>query len=67
MDFTHEKIEERAYRLYVERKGNGGSQLEDWLKAEKHVEKGIAGHTEKKHLLKTNYKHGAKVPAHAGK
>jgi hypothetical protein len=67
MSSTHEKIEERAYSLYVERNGNGGSQLEDWLKAEKHFEKGNSENNEKKHLLKTNYKHGSKVPVHAGK
>ena len=40
MSFSHEKIKARAYGLYLERNGKGGSQLEDWLKAEKEVEKG---------------------------
>ena len=32
-----EKIEKRAYELYVERGGTHGCDLEDWLKAEQEV------------------------------
>jgi hypothetical protein len=67
MSLTHEKIEARAYGLYIERSRNGGGQLEDWLKAEKEVEKGSAEHIEKKHHLKTKYKRSSKVPVRAGK
>lgn len=67
MSLTHEKIEARAYGLYIERSRNGGGQLEDWLKAEKEIEKGTAEHTEKRHLLKRNYKRTGKVPVLAGK
>lgn len=67
MGLTHEKIEARAYGLYIERSRNGGGQLEDWLKAEKEVEKMTAEHAGKKHPLKTNYKRSGKVPVHAGK
>ena len=67
MGLTHEKIKARAYGLYIERSRNGGGQLEDWLKAEKEIEKGTAEHIVKKHFLKKNYKHSGKVPVHAGK
>jgi hypothetical protein len=67
MSLTHEKIEARAYGLYIERSRNGGGQLEDWLKAEKDIEKGNTEHTKKEHLLKTNHKRSGKVPVHTGK
>jgi len=37
METTSEKIETRAHDLFVERNGNTGSQLEDWLKAEQEI------------------------------
>jgi len=52
MSITHEKIEARAYGLYLERNENGGSQLEDWLKAEKELKKGNTKRIGKKHHLK---------------
>lgn len=66
MNGTHEKIEVRAHGLYLERNGNGGSQLEDWLKAEKEINKGNSGHAGKSRLIKS-YDHGGKAPVHAGK
>jgi hypothetical protein len=51
MNITHEKIEARAYDLYLQRNGNGGSPLEDWLKAEKEIEKGKTVRIGKKHPL----------------
>ena len=52
MNLAHEKTATRAYGLYVERNGNAGSQLEDWLKAEKEVSKVNVEQTEKKHFVK---------------
>lgn len=34
---TREQIERRARQIYVERGGQGGSELADWLAAEKEV------------------------------
>jgi hypothetical protein len=39
MSLIHEKIKARAYGLFLERNGNGGSQIEDWLNAEKELGK----------------------------
>jgi hypothetical protein len=49
MGYTHNKIEARAYGLYLERNGNEGSQLNDWLKAEKEVKKDFSNRNEKRH------------------
>jgi hypothetical protein len=38
MNSNTEKIKERAYDLFLNRNGNGGTELEDWLKAEKEIE-----------------------------
>jgi hypothetical protein len=62
MNLANEKTEALAYGFYLGRNGNGGRQLEDWLKAEKEVEKGNASHIEKKHLLKPNHKRHCEVP-----
>ena len=32
-----DKIRKRAYELYMERQGGGGSEVEDWLRAEAEV------------------------------
>jgi hypothetical protein len=34
---TREQIEELAYKRYVERGGEGGRELEDWLEAEREL------------------------------
>jgi hypothetical protein len=35
---THEeRVRQRAYELYLDRNGNRGSALEDWLQAEEEV------------------------------
>jgi hypothetical protein len=31
---SHEEIRRRAYEIYLERNGFGGSELHDWLQAE---------------------------------
>jgi hypothetical protein len=31
---THEEIRHRAYEIYLERDGQGGNELDDWLQAE---------------------------------
>jgi hypothetical protein len=31
---SHEDIRRRAYEIYLERDGFGGSELDDWLRAE---------------------------------
>jgi hypothetical protein len=53
--------------LYLERKGECGSPLEDWLKAEKEVEKVNAARIEKSTLLKALQKRSREVPGYAGK
>jgi hypothetical protein len=67
MTLTHEKIEARAYGLYLKRNGNGGSPLEDWLKAEKDVAKENAERSGEKPFTQSLYKHGSKAPGNAGK
>jgi hypothetical protein len=37
---TAEDIRERAYHLYLERGGNDGSELDDWVRAEAELQKG---------------------------
>jgi hypothetical protein len=56
VSLTSEKTETRAYDLYLERNGNGESQLEDWLKAEKEVKKGNGERSEKSILQKSKHK-----------
>jgi hypothetical protein len=34
---THEKIELRAYEIYLERHGAPGNPMEDWVRAEREV------------------------------
>jgi DUF2934 family protein len=34
---THEEIEVRAYQLYIERGGTDGSDVDDWLQAEREL------------------------------
>jgi hypothetical protein len=34
---THEDIARRAYELYVERGGDDGSDVDDWLRAEQEL------------------------------
>jgi hypothetical protein len=36
-DWTHERIERRAYELYEQRGRQEGRALEDWLKAERQL------------------------------
>lgn len=60
MSHTHELIEARAYGLYLERNGSGGSQLDDWLKAEKEIEKGTADRTELSTGIKRTHSHRVK-------
>lgn len=33
----HQRIERRAYELYVQRGNESGSELEDWLQAEEEI------------------------------
>lgn len=35
-----EDIRRRAYQVYLERGGNGGSEVDDWIKAERDLNKG---------------------------
>jgi Protein of unknown function (DUF2934) len=37
---TREDIERRAYEIYLERGGTGGSEMEDWLQAERELRQG---------------------------
>lgn len=55
MNITHEKIKTCAYGLYLERNGNDGSELEDWLDAEKEVERVSALSNEKK-IISRNHR-----------
>lgn len=36
---TREDIERRAYEIYVERGGSEGSEMEDWLQAERELKR----------------------------
>jgi hypothetical protein len=38
-EVTEEQIRLRAYEIYLERKGSPGSSLEDWLRAERELQK----------------------------
>jgi hypothetical protein len=58
MNADHEIISALAYDYYVERNGDNGSPVEDWLKAEKEVEKVNAIRIEKGNLLKVVQKRG---------
>lgn len=55
MSLNHEIIETRAFDLYLERDGNEGSELGDWLKAEQEILKGDSVHN-KKHVHKKKKK-----------
>lgn len=63
----HDKIEARAYGLFVERNGTNGSQLDDWLRAEKEVEKEDAQMVGPKPLLKADLKTVDRRPVLTGK
>ena len=56
-----------AYNLYVERKGEDGSPLEDWLKAEKEVRKVNAARIEKSNVLEALQNRGRELTISAGK
>ena len=36
---THEEIRQRAYEIYLERGGRPGDELDDWLRAERELER----------------------------
>ena len=36
---SHEQIKRRAYEIYLERGGFPGNQLDDWLRAERELER----------------------------
>jgi hypothetical protein len=36
---THEEIRRRAYEIYLERNGLPGDELDDWLRAERELQK----------------------------
>jgi hypothetical protein len=36
---SHEGIRRRAYEIYLERNGHPGDELEDWLRAERELQK----------------------------
>ena len=36
---SHEEIRRRAYEIYLERDGRPGDELDDWLRAERELEK----------------------------
>lgn len=36
---TREDIEQRAYEIYLERSGSEGSEMEDWLEAERELQR----------------------------
>ena len=67
MSSNHEIIRALAFDLFLERNGADGSPLEDWLKAEKEVERVNAVQIEKIHFLKVMGKRRGEVPLHAGK
>ena len=36
---THDQIERRAYQIYLERGARPGNELDDWLRAERELER----------------------------
>jgi hypothetical protein len=38
---THEEIRGRAYEIYLERGGQPGGEMDDWLQAERELEGGV--------------------------
>ena len=42
---TLEQIQARAYELYLERRGAPGSQIDDWLRAERELASGAPSKT----------------------
>jgi hypothetical protein len=36
---SHEEIRQRAYEIYLERNGDPGDELDDWLRAERELQK----------------------------
>jgi hypothetical protein len=48
MDNLRERIQERAYAMFMEREGQPGDPLEDWLKAEQEVLSGMAAKSQDK-------------------
>jgi Protein of unknown function (DUF2934) len=36
---SHEEIRRRAYEIYLERDGHPGDELDDWLRAERELQK----------------------------
>lgn len=36
---SHEEIRSRAYEIYLERNGHPGDELDDWLRAERELQK----------------------------
>lgn len=42
----HEQVRVRAYEIYVQRDGQAGDELSDWLQAEREVESKL-GHEER--------------------
>jgi hypothetical protein len=36
---SHEEIRSRAYEIYLERDGHPGDELDDWLRAERELQK----------------------------
>jgi hypothetical protein len=43
ISITEEHIRERAYEIYLERGGDDGRALDDWLQAEMELEKSYGG------------------------
>jgi hypothetical protein len=41
-DNVNDKIAKRAYELYIARGGKGGSDMEDWLRAEREIKSALA-------------------------
>lgn len=41
-ELSNEEIARRAYELYVQRGAEPGKELEDWVRAEQELSKGIA-------------------------
>ena len=41
-----DEIRRRAYDIYLERGGEPGREVEDWLQAEREAERGAIGHSQ---------------------
>ena len=57
---THEQIQQRAYEIYLERGGQGGDDVTDWIRAEQELTASPASPVNGHELLRTDANEAAK-------